>query len=224
MRRMKQGTGRFDVVAFDWDGTLMDSTALIAACIQAACADLDLPIPPIERATHVVGLGLMDALAYAVPEMPPALAPQMAARYRHHYLAHDRELLLFDGARDVLKMLHDAGLLIAVATGKPRVGLDRALAATGLAPLFHATRCADESRTKPHPQMLFDLADTLGVRVDRLLMVGDTTHDLLMASQAGAPAVAVSYGAHPERSLEGHGALAVVGSMAQLRTWLATHV
>ncbi len=211
---------RFDLVTFDWDGTLMDSTWTIASSIQRACADLDLPVPSDDRATHVIGLGLADALAYAVPTMPPELLPRMVERYRHHYLLRDADLPLFPGVREIVVALKEAGHFVAVATGKTRVGLDRALDSSGLRPFFDATRCADEARSKPDPRMLWDLGDALGVRNDRMLMVGDTTHDLMMAANARVASLGVSYGAHSERSLEGHGALAIVGSTAQLRAWL----
>jgi phosphoglycolate phosphatase len=171
----------------------------------------------------VIGHGLVDALAYAVPELTPALIPAMVERYRHHYLSRDADIPLFPGVRELIVGLKEVGYFVAVATGKSRVGLERALDASGLRPLFDATRCADESRSKPDPQMLHDLGDELGVRNERVLMIGDTTHDLQMASNAGAAAVAVSYGAHPERSLEGYGALAIVGSTVQLGAWLANN-
>lgn len=221
--RPKRRDHRFDLIAFDWDGTLMDSTAVIASSIQRACADLGLPVPDDQRASHVIGLGLTDALAYAVPDMPKTMVPQMVERYRHHYLTRDADLPLFSGVREIVVALKEAGYFVAVATGKSRVGLDRAMDASGLRPLFDATRCADECRSKPDPQMLWDLGDELGVRNERMLMIGDTTHDLMMAANAGAASLAVSYGAHDERTLEGHGALAIVGSTAQLRTWLAAN-
>ncbi len=214
---------RFDLIAFDWDGTLMDSTAVISSSIQFACADLGLPVPSDERASHVIGLGLTDALAYAAPALPSSLLPRMVERYRHHYLSRDAQLPLFAGVREIIVALKEAGHSVAVATGKSRVGLERALDHSGLRPLFDATRCADECRSKPDPQMLWDLGDALGVRNERVLMIGDTTHDLLMASNAGASSLAVSYGAHDARSLEGHGALAIVGSTVQLGAWLAVN-
>ncbi len=212
---------RFDVVVFDWDGTLMDSTAVIASSIQRACEDLGLPVPDDARASHVIGLGLHDALAYAVPDLPREMVPRMVERYRHHFLSRDATLPLFPGVREILVALKEGGHQVAVATGKSRAGLDRALDRSGLRPLFDATRCADECRSKPDPQMLHELGDELCVRSARMLMVGDTTHDLLMASNAGCASLAVSYGAHAERSLEGHGALAIVGSPAQLGAWFA---
>jgi phosphoglycolate phosphatase len=215
---------RFDLITFDWDGTLMDSTAVISSSIQRACADLGLPVPSNERASHVIGLGLSDALSYAVPELTQEMIPAMVERYRHHYLSRDASLPLFPGVREIVVSLKEAGYFVAVATGKSRVGLDRALNHSGLRPLFDATRCADECRSKPDPQMLWELGDELGVRSDRTLMIGDTTHDLQMAANAGAASLAVSYGAHHERSLEGQGALAIVASPAQLGVWLASNI
>ncbi len=214
---------RFDLIVFDWDGTLMDSTGVISSSIQRACADLGLPVPTDDRARHVIGLGLADALAYAVPELPKHLVPAMVDRYRHHYLSRDANLPLFDGVREIVVACKEAGHFVAVATGKSRAGLDRALDRSGLRALFDATRCADECRSKPDPEMLWALGDELGVRRDRTLMIGDTTHDLMMAKNAGAASVGVSYGAHHERALEGHGALAIVGSPAQLGAWLDDH-
>ena len=220
----RRRTGRrFDLIVFDWDGTLMDSTATIASSIQRACADLELAIPSDADASHVIGLGLADALAHVAPDLAPEMFPRMAERYRHHYLSRDQTLVLFPEVREMIVELKEAGHFVAIATGKSRVGLDRALDLCGLRPLFDATRCADECHSKPDPQMLFELTDELGVKLDRTLMIGDTTHDLQMAVNAGATSVAVSYGAHPHGSLAGHDALAIIASSADLRAWFAAH-
>ncbi|MDD3354100.1 HAD-IA family hydrolase [Zoogloea sp.] len=211
---------RFELVVFDWDGTLMDSAAAIVRAIQAASADLGFPVPPDERARHVIGLGLVDALRHAVPELPESDYARMAERYRHHYLAGDHELTLFEGTEALIDDLHRRGYLLAVATGKSRRGLDRALEATGLGRFFHGTRCADESFSKPHPAMLHELMDELGVAAEACLMIGDTTHDLLMARNAGVAGLAVSFGAHPVAELLAAGPLACVHTPAGLRSWL----
>lgn len=211
---------QFDLVVFDWDGTLMDSAGAIVRAIMAACRDLGVAPPSDERARHVIGLGLQDALRLAVPDLAPADYPRMAGRYRHHYLSSDHELTLFDGAREMLEWLATEGLLLAVATGKSRQGLDRALGHSGLGALFHATRCADESFSKPHPAMLEELMEELQVAAERTLMIGDTTHDLQMARNAGVAAVAVSFGAHPRALLEGEQPLACVATPAELDAWL----
>jgi phosphoglycolate phosphatase len=211
---------RFDLVVFDWDGTLIDSTVAITRSIQAAAADLGLPVPSDEQASHVIGLGLQDALARAVPQLRPEQAKDFSLRYRHHYFAADATLELFAGARELLAALRVRGLPVAVATGKSHVGLMRAFGYTGMAGVFAATRCADQTHPKPHPAMLLELADQLLVEPERTLMIGDTTHDLQMAAAAGAGAVGVTYGAHPREQLAACAPLALVDSIAELHAWL----
>lgn len=216
----KAVTKRFELIVFDWDGTLLDSAAAIVHAIQAASADLGLPVPTDARARHVIGLGLSDALHHAVPELPVEAYPQMVERYRHHYLSSDHELTLFEGTVELIAELHGKGHLLAVATGKSRKGLDRALGFSGLGQYFHATRCADECFSKPHPAMLHELMDELGVAAESCLMIGDTTHDLLMAKNAGVAGLAVSFGAHPVSQLQAEAPLACVHTPAELRAWL----
>ncbi len=211
---------RYELIVFDWDGTLMDSAAAIVAAILGACRDLNLPEPSEERARHVIGLGLSDALHYAVPELAVADYPRMAERYRHHYLAKDRELTLFPGAFEMVAELSGAGHLLAVATGKSSPGLKRALEHSKLADFFHATRCADQCFSKPHPAMLEEIMDELGVHRERTLMVGDTTHDLQMARNAGVRGLGVAFGAHRRASLEQESPLAVVETPGELAAWL----
>ena len=205
---------------FDWDGTLMDSAPAIAACIQASCRDLGLPVPDQRTASHVIGLGLRDALTYAVPDLVVADYGRMVERYRHHFLARDAQLQLFAGAEPMLRELADAGHMLAIATGKSRAGLDRALAATGFGNLFHGSRCADECFSKPHPAMLHELMAELGGTPAATLMIGDTTHDLQMALNAGVGALGVSYGAHPKSQLAALSPLACVDSIEELAGWL----
>jgi len=212
---------RFDLIVFDWDGTLLDSAGAIVRAIQASCADLGLPVPPDARARHVIGLGLQDALSHAVPELSVEDYPRMVERYRHHYLSRDHELSLFDGAEALVKWLSDSGWTLAVATGKSRKGLDRALAHSGLGAHFEATRCADECFSKPHPAMLEALMDELMIDAERTLMIGDTTHDLQMAVNAGVSGVGVSYGAHPVEQLDTVSSLACLDSVEALHQWLS---
>lgn len=214
---------QFDLIVFDWDGTLMDSTSTIVHCIQAACRDLGLLVPPDELASHVIGLGLQEALQMAVPTLEPTDYGKLTARYRWHYLTKDHQLVLFAGARELLRELRGSNYLLAVATGKSRIGLNRALEATALHCMFDATRCADETFSKPHPAMLQELTRELGVSVDRTLMIGDTTHDLLMAQNAGASALAVAYGAHPVGALQALTPLHCAKSVTELRDWLAEY-
>lgn len=211
---------RFDLIVFDWDGTLMDSAAAIVNAIVAASRDLNLPEPSEACARHVIGLGLADALRHAVPDLPEADYPRMVERYRYHYLARDHELSLFPGAYEMIEELSAAGRMLAVATGKSRLGLNRALELSGLGPFFHATRCADECFSKPHPAMLEEIMDELGVTRERTLMVGDTTHDLQMARNAGVAGLGVAFGAHPREVLEGEEVVGLLDSPAELVLWL----
>ncbi len=214
---------RFEVLVFDWDGTLIDSAGAIAACIQEAARDLGLPVPDDERARHVIGLGLADALAYAVPDLPVSEHGRMAERYRHHFLARDADLPLFAGTRELLESLRARGHRLAIATGKSRGGLARALEHLELGALFEATRCADQCASKPAPDMLFELMNELATDREHMLMIGDTAHDLAMAANAGVAAVAVGYGAHPPAQLEAMGPLALARSTAELAAWLDEH-
>jgi phosphoglycolate phosphatase len=214
---------QFDLIVFDWDGTLMDSTSAIVKCIQAAARDLGLPIPRDDDASHVIGLGLHEAMQAVMPNIDPAFYPRMVERYRIHYLSKHHELVLFDGVREMLTELSQEGYFLAVATGKSRVGLNRALNAVGLLSLFDATRCADETFSKPHPAMLQELTRELGQDLKRTVMIGDTTHDLLMASNAGAAGVAVQYGAHPIEQLHTCQHLYSAATVGQLHQWLSDH-
>ncbi|MFZ2162866.1 MAG: HAD-IA family hydrolase [Sideroxyarcus sp.] len=212
-------TKRYDLIVFDWDGTVMDSTAIIAASIQEACRDLKLPVPDDETARHVIGLGLMQALRYAVPDAPEEKYEPLVARYRHHFLSQNDTIPLFDQARETIIELRDAGYRLAVATGKNRIGLDRALETTQMGEYFHATRTADRTFSKPHPAMLLELMDELDVTPERTLMVGDTTHDLQMAINAGVDAVGVTHGAHPEDQLRELNPVALLNDFVELRAW-----
>ena len=214
---------RFDLVVFDWDGTLFDSTALIVHSIQAACADLGLPVPDDERASWVIGLSLRAAMQHAAPTITEAQLPLLVDRYRFHYLARQHDLALFPGVLDLLHALKRRHHWLAVATGKSRAGLDEALHAVELRGVFDATRTADETRAKPDPQMLHELMRQFGAGPDRTLMIGDTTHDLQLAANAGAPSVAVAYGAHAPSEFAAHSPLMVAASVAELAAWLDAH-
>jgi phosphoglycolate phosphatase len=211
---------RFRLLVFDWDGTLADSTAIIAGALQRACHDLGEPVPDDGAARHVIGLGLLDAMRHVAPTLPRERYGDLAARYRDHYLARDSEIPLFDGVPEMLEELSTAGFLLAVATGKTRAGLAHAMARQGIAHRFVATRCADEGAPKPDPDMLLHLMGRLGTGPGETLMIGDTTHDLELARRAGACAVAVAFGAHPSHALVQCEPLATVDSIAELRQWL----
>lgn len=214
---------RYGLVVFDWDGTLSDSTAIIATAIQDALRDMGEPVPDETSARFVIGLGLADALRTVAPTLPVHRHGELAALYRARYLGRENDIPLFAGAADMLGELEDAGHFLAVATGKTRVGLDRALERNGLRRRFHATRCADEGLPKPHPDMLLHLMDRLGVAPRDTLMIGDTTHDLDLARNAGTDAIAVAYGAHDVEGLARQSPRALVHSIAELRTWLAVN-
>jgi len=214
---------RFDLIAFDWDGTLFDSTALIVRCIQAACADVGTAVPSDEQASYVIGLGLRDALLHAAPGFPAERYPELGDRYRHHYFARQHELVLFDGALPMLHALKTRNHVLAVATGKSRRGLDEALSTVELKGLFDATRTADETASKPDPLMLLELMAELDVEPDRTLMIGDTTHDLQLAANAGVASVAVAYGAHPHEDFGRFAPLFIAHSTRELHDWLHAH-
>ncbi|BBE50089.1 5'-nucleotidase [Ferriphaselus amnicola] len=211
---------RYDLIVFDWDGTLMDSTAVIADSIQAACRDLGVAEPDDATARHVIGLGLNEALRQAVPTLPEHQYGDLALRYRHHYLLRGDAIPLYAGAQQTLQELQAANYLLAVATGKNRNGLDRVLDSSGLRHYFHATRTADETQSKPHPAMLIELMDELKVQPERVLMIGDTTHDLQLALNAGVDALGMTHGAHPEETLRALEPLALVDDFVALRIWL----
>lgn len=207
---------------FDWDGTLMDSTAVIASSLQAACRDVGIPEPSREEALFVIGLNLADTFRRVAPGLDPEGQRALAERYRHHFLTREQEMPLYAGVREMLTDLQGAGRRLAVATGKARRGLDRALDQTGLKPYFEATRCADEGFAKPHPGMLLMLLELTGVEPGRAVMIGDTTHDLELAANAGVDAVAVSYGAHHPELLATRPARARCDSVTDLHRWLAS--
>lgn len=216
-------TGRpraFDLIAFDWDGTLYDSTKSIVRCIQAAVVDVGGARPTDRDAAYVIGMSLVPALAKAAPDVPREKYAALADRYRHHYMAHIDDISLFDGVLPLLDELRARHHLLAVATGKSRRGLDEALHSVELRGKFDASRTADETAGKPDPLMLRELMAELDVAPERVLMIGDTTHDLSMARNAGCASVAVSYGAHEPDSFHALAPLHIAHSVAGLRDWL----
>lgn len=213
----------FDLLAFDWDGTLFDSTQIIVRCIQAAVRDVGGTVPTDEAAGYVIGLGLAQALAHAAPDVPREKHLELGARYRHHYAVHYDDLVLFDGVLAMLEALKQRGFLLAVATGKSRLGLDEALQSAQLKGVFDASRTADETAGKPHPRMLHELMTQFDLPAERVMMIGDTTHDLQMALNANCASVGVSYGAHDSAAFEALGPRFVAHSVAQLHDWLLAH-
>lgn len=211
---------RYDLIAFDWDGTLFDSTAIIVRCIQDAVQDVGGAKPSVEQASYVIGMALLPALAHAAPDVPSSRYRELGERYRHHYVQHQNDIVLFEGTLTLLQDLKQRQHILTVATGKSRQGLNEALQAVQLHKLFDATRTADETAGKPDPQMLNELMAEFGVAPSRTLMIGDTTHDLQMARNAGCDAVGVSYGAHAHEHFEALTPRHVAHSVAELRAWL----
>ena len=214
---------RFDLLVFDWDGTLMDSPGAIVGAVQAACRDLGVPEPSYAHASHAIGLGLVDALRHSVPGLSESERLKMVERYRFHYLSHDHELNLYHGAAELIADLLASGYVLAVATGKSRKGLDRALMHSGLGGYFSATRTADECFSKPHPQMLEELMSEFSIPQERTLMIGDTTHDLQMAINAKVDSLAVSHGAHSAEELLALSPLGCLQGFDEVGAWLRMH-
>ncbi len=213
---------KYSLLVFDWDGTILDSSSAIAQCIRRAAHELGLPVPEFDRASHVIGLGLADALRMAVPHLPAARYPEFVEAYRRHFRASEESMQLFAGMRELIAQLA-GGHTLAIATGKSRRGLERALDATNLRAHFRASRCADETTPKPDPAMLLELMEELGAPKAGTLMIGDTSHDMAMARAAGVDALAVTYGAHPEPGLRACGPLDCCADVPRLRAWLTAN-
>jgi len=214
---------QFDLIAFDWDGTLFDSTQIIVRCIQAAVRDVGGQAPSDEAAAYVIGMGLMQALAHAAPDVPPERYPQLGERYRFHYFARQNDITLFPGVLPMLTTLKNRNHWLTVATGKSRRGLDHVLQQVELKGYFDGSRTADETAGKPDPRMLNELMREFGVDPERTLMIGDTTHDLQMAANAGCASVGVSYGAHDPEGFDEFKPMFVAHSVPQLHRWLDDH-
>ena len=191
----------YSLVVFDWDGTVMDSTHSIVVAIQQTCRDLEITVPTDQQASWVIGLSLTEALRKAIPDLGDHNIDRFIERYRYHYFTRDTDLRLFAGMRELLERLKAAGIQLAVATGKSRRGLDRGIENHQLAPLFDMTRTAEETASKPDPQMLHEIMQELDVEPQHVVMVGDTTHDIDMAHNAGVDSFAVTYGAHSRHDL-----------------------
>ncbi|WP_120966558.1 HAD-IA family hydrolase [Comamonas sp. lk] len=214
---------RFDLIAFDWDGTVADSTAIITRSIQEAVRDVGGTVPSDEQAAYVIGMALVPALAKAAPDVPPEKYTELGNRYRFHFIKHQDDICLFDGVLPMLKDLRERGHWLAVATGKSRRGLNDALQDQQLKGMFDGSRTADETAGKPHPLMLQELMAEFGVEPERVLMIGDTTHDLQMAVNAGCASVGVSYGAHAPDAFGQFNPLFVAESAIELHRWLSAN-
>jgi phosphoglycolate phosphatase len=209
------------LIIFDWDGTLMDSETQIVHAMHAAIRDLELEARSADQCRNIIGLGLREAIDALYPGRDDLFLKRFVEAYRHHWFSISQDSELFPGARETLHLLKEAGFELAVATGKGRVGLDKVLRHTNLEAIFAATRCSDETQSKPHPQMINEILRQLDVDAGQALMIGDTEYDLQMANQAGVGSVAVSYGVHGRERLLQHQPLVCLDSIGELVDWLA---
>jgi phosphoglycolate phosphatase len=210
----------YDLVIFDWDGTLMDSETKIVRCFQLAAEDANVAYPGDEAIRNIIGLGLTEAMAAIFPDESMETRDAVVENYREHFLYRDQtEMPLFPGVPEGLSTLVEDGYQLAVATGKARRGLDRVLKDSPVQHLFHSTRCADETRSKPHPLMIEEIISETGAAPDRTIMVGDSVFDLEMARNAGVDSLAVSYGVQPCERLISYQPLGCVGSFNDVCEW-----
>ncbi len=212
----------YSLLIFDWDGTIIDSTARIVSCLQQAAKDVGLPDLQAHAAKDIIGLGLPEAIRVLYPDITPEHLEQMRSRYVHYYMHEDKTpTALFPGVKQTLEHLHQQGYRLAVATGKTRAGLAKVMAETGLGWLFEISRCADETASKPNPLMLNEILQETGVDIASAVMIGDTEFDLSMAAQAGMDCMAVSYGAHSLERLQQYKPVLEIHSFSEIGSWLA---
>ena len=211
---------QFDLIAFDWDGTLFDSKAITVCCVQAAVVDVTGIMPSAQLLQDSIGLGLMQTFVHAVPNLPLKQYSVLMERYRHYCHVHQHDVVLFDGVLPMLVALKTRHHWLTVATGKSRQGLDKALQVDALKGVFNGSRTADETASKPNPLMLHELMHEFGVAPGRTLMVGDTTHDLQMAANAGCASVGVSFSAQAPKGLQAWQPLYVAQTVRELHDWL----
>ena len=211
----------YQLIVFDWDGTLMDSAQKIANCIKAAACESGVREPSDENAKNIIGLGLVEAMQALFPYESEASVAKIVESYKYHFVTGDLTGQgIFDGVEAGLEALAESGVLMAVATGKSRRGLDRVFHEVGLEHHFVVSRCADETRSKPHPQMLYEILDYTAIDPHKSIMIGDTTYDMQMAGNAGMHALGAAYGVHDEQSLRQANAVDVLGSFPEIVNWL----
>lgn len=213
---------RYELIIFDWDGTLMDSVSKIVACMQAAALEAEWCELDVAAIRDIIGLGLPEAIATLCPGIGPAQAERLRQRYAHQFVhGNTTPMPFFNGVEaHVARLREREQQRLAVATGKSRRGLDRVFTETGSGGWFHASRTADETRSKPHPQMLNELLLELDVPVERAVMVGDTEYDLEMARAIGMDRVAVTYGVHTPARLAASQPKWVAHNVEDLFGWL----
>jgi phosphoglycolate phosphatase len=211
---------QYELIIFDWDGTLMDSEKKIVNCFRKAVADTGIDFPGEQAVRNIIGLGLKESLDVLLPDHGPETRSQVVERYREHFLHLDEtEMPLFDGVEQGLEQLISSGYSLAIATGKARAGLDRVLRHTGLGNMFTSTRCSDEALSKPHPRMVLDILQDTDTAEGKAIVVGDTTYDMQMAKQAGVDALAVSYGVHDVGVLNDQQPVDCVDSFSSVISW-----
>lgn len=208
---------KYELIIFDWDGTIIDSQAHIISSMKNAVADEGLNVPQDERIRHIIGLSLNTAIETLIPGIESEAVQRIAENYRKHFFADATESSeLFNGVPEIIRDLHASGYYLAVATGKGRHGLDIALEKTGLQPYFHITRCADETRSKPDPLMLDEILTDLDLAANQAIMVGDTSYDIDMAGNINMDCIAVTYGMHDKKDLENSHPTHFIDSISQL--------
>ena len=213
---------KYELITFDWDGTLVDSIGHIVGSMQCSMRDMDIDVLPDEKIKSIIGLGMQEALDALFPlkHDDAEFSRHFRDRYRYHYM--EKDVSVPDFFHDVAQILEDLKqnkTLLAVATGKSRRGLAHALDSMSMNDFFHSTRCADEAKSKPHPQMVSEILVECGVGADKSLMVGDSVHDLSMANQAGIDAVALTHGAQSKASFEAYETVGVFDSMTEFYEW-----
>ncbi|MFT7413460.1 MAG: phosphoglycolate phosphatase [Methylophagaceae bacterium] len=211
---------QYDLIVFDWDGTLMDSTGHIVTCMQQAITLLDLAPLDDSAISHIIGLGLKEAAYALYPDASPTTISLLADAYSDIWLKNPVDIPLFANAHNLIQSLNEQHYFLGVATGKSRRGLDKVLVSSQLGPLFHATRCAGECHSKPHPQMLEELITYFGVDANKTLMIGDTEYDLQMAHNAGADSLGITHGAHGIDTLQACSPKGIVADLHQAQQWL----
>ncbi len=211
---------QFDLIVWDWDGTLANSTGMITDAIVQAASQVGLPALDPTAASNIIGLGLRESIHALFGDIPAEKAQALARQYTANYYAGESEIPLFAGAKETIVELHRRGYKLAVATGKGRRGLNLALEHCGLGKYFHETRTVDECFSKPHPQMLDELMDICVARPERTLMIGDTSYDLQMAQNAGVPALAVTFGAQSREQLLRYNPIQIFNQFNELSDWL----
>jgi phosphoglycolate phosphatase len=214
---------QFDLIVWDWDGTIADSTGMITKAVVNAAEQVGLPKLDPKSASNIIGLGLKESIHALFGDIPAEQAQALARQYTANYYAGEQDIPLFDGAKELIIELNRRGYRLAVATGKGRHGLNLALTRSGLASFFHATRTVDECFSKPHPQMLDELMDLLVATPERTVMIGDSSYDLQMAENAGVKSLAVAYGAQPAEKLAGFNPQVIFNQFNELSEWLLTH-